>query len=222
MSYFLFLSILLFLFWFLFLFLSRATRKEQLIMSLVGLVLSPAILLVSLESVWVANGSVTGIGIEDFLFSFSFFGIAAVIYQAILGKHMKPWKGKRSIFIHPVAHWFFHLIVVLAVWIILSLSFVLLLSLSSLHAFAIGGLLIGTYVIAHRHDLFFNAIVSGVMVMILLFILEQIFFFRLSGGDVAATETILSSVPTEELVWSWVVGFAIGPLYEYLRHQKLV
>ncbi len=219
MSYFLFLSILLFLFWFLFLFLSRATRKEQLIMSLAGLVLSPAILLVSLGSVQVAGGSVVGIGIEDFLFSFSFFGIAAVIYQAILGKHMKSWKGKRYIFIHPTIHWFAHLVMVLALWIILSFMFIVIFPLSSIHAFAMGGLLIGTYVIAHRHDLFFNAIVSGFMVTILLFILEQIFSFRLStevGG------ALVSSVSTEEFVWAWVVGFAIGPLYEYLRHQKLV
>jgi len=220
MTMFLSLSLVFFLLWFFLLFLSRTTRKEQLVMSFVGLVLSPAVLLVSLGDVQGAAGvSPTGIGIEDFLFSFSFFGIAAVIYQALLGKRMKPWKGTRAILIHPIIHWFAHLVVVLALWIGISFGLMAIFTLTSFQSFAIGGLLIGTYVIAHRHDLLLNAIVSGCLVAILLFLLEQIFFFRLSeqvGGAIA------QSISVEELVWAWVVGFAIGPLYEYLRHKKLV
>jgi hypothetical protein len=215
----LFPSILLFLVWFLFFFLSHTTRKEQIIMSLAGLILSPAVLLVSLGDVEGTSQTFGSVGIEDLLFAFSFFGIAAVIYQALLGRRMKPWKGKHTLFFHPVVHWFTHLIIVLAVWVILSFAFLTIFSLTSLHAFVVAGLLIGTFMIAHRHDLFLNAVASGVFITLLLFVLEKIFTARWS---VDSSIPVMSSDPLAPWVWIWVVGFVIGPLYEYLRHQKLV
>jgi hypothetical protein len=62
----------------------------------------------------------------------------------------------------------------------------------------------------------------------LIFLLENIFFVRLFPLDAGSfwqfenlSPMLLGGVPMEELIWAAVAGFAIGPLYEWLRHLKL-
>ena len=61
------------------------------------------------------------------------------------------------------AHWIYHLVLLVGIWIILALSFYVLLELNGIRSAIVGGLLIGVYVIAQRHDLLLNALLSGLM-----------------------------------------------------------
>ena len=63
---------------------------------------------------------------------------------------------------------------------------------------------------------------------VMIFVVEQIFFLRLFPETFAnlsllsnTSSYVLGSVPMEEILWAAVVGFTIGPLYEYLRRFRL-
>lgn len=229
MSTFLYIAIALFLIWLGFFFFSKSTRTEQLVMSVVGLVLAPAMLMVSSVDYRAVMPSETGgVGIEDFIFAFALFGIAAVIYQALFGKHTKKFQGERYKVKHPALHWFSHLLLILGIWIFAALCLVAVFSLASIQAFIVGGLFVGIYIVADRHDLLLDALLSGIMVAILVFIVEQIFFFRLFPETFTSlcllsntSAYVIGSVPMEEILWAAVIGFTIGPLYEYLRRYRL-
>ena len=229
MPTFLFTSLVLFLVWLALMLFSNNTRREQIIMSIVGLVIAPGILLVvasDFRSI-LSQGSLS-IGIEDLIFSFSLFGIASVLYQVILGQHIHKIKGQRIRIGHPIIHWFTHLVLLLGIWAFLSLLFIDVFELASIRALIVGGLLVGTYIVADRHDLLFNALITGLLTAVLVFITEQIFFIRLFPD--AATgfwqfdvirSFMISGIPLEEILWAAVIGFTIGPMYEYLRRYEL-
>ena len=229
MNPFLYVSIALFIVWCAVLLLSKKTRQEQLVMSVIGLALSPgAIMIASLDSVSSGRSLNGSVGIEDLLFAFAVFGLASVIYQVVLGKHAKKLRGDRIFLSHPATHWLAHLVIALGVWTCVALSLVVVLGLTASQSVVVGGLLVGTYVIADRKDLMFNALLSGVFVSVLVFAAEQIFFVRMFPDAAPAFWSarhlgglMLGGIPVEEIVWSGVVGFAIGPLYEYMREIKL-
>jgi len=219
-------SLVLFIIWLAFLFVSKETRKEQLIMSVVGLVLAPALLLIAGSSyhTLVPDQPFT-FGIEDLLFSFSLFGIASIIYHVLLGKHVHKFKGDRLRLKNPVAHWIAHLILVLGAWICLSLGAIVVFSIAPMQAILFGGAMIGVYIIASRNDLLVDALLSGLMTAAIIFIVEQLFFIRLFPNIATnywewetLSKFVLGGIPLEELLWAGIVGFTIGPMYEWLRH----
>ena len=228
MTAFLLTSIIFFCIWLVLFLFSNETRREQLVMSIVGLVLSPGILLIAAYDFrQIVSDEVAAIGIEDFLFAFSFFGVAAVIYQALIGKHAHKLRGGRYEVKH-LGHWVGHLLLILGLWAFAALLLIEVFALSSIQGLIVGGLLIGMYVIADRHDLTMNALLSGLFMAALVFIVEQIFFVRLFPIDAASfwqfealSGFIIGGIPLEELMWAAVVGFTIGPLYEWLRKDEL-
>ena len=228
MTAFLLTSIIFFCLWLVLFLFSNETRREQLIMSIVGLVLSPGILLIATYDFrQIVSDEVAVVGIEDFLFAFSFFGVAAVIYQALIGKHAHKLRGSRYEVKH-LGHWIGHLVLILGLWAFSALLLIEVFALSSIQGLIVGGLLVGMYVIADRHDLTMNALLSGLFMAALIFIVEQIFFVRLFPIDAASfwqfdalSGFIIGGIPLEELMWAAVVGFTIGPLYEYLRQYQV-
>jgi hypothetical protein len=226
---FLYLSLTLFIIWCVLFFFSKSTRREQMFMSLIGLVLSPAVMLIALSDLRrTLPFSGEPIRIEDFLFAFSFAGIAAVIYQVIVGKHLVKLRRPRIILKPRAVHWFSQLTILFAIWASISLLATLLFAAQSVHAFLIGGLLVGTYMIADRQDLLLNALVSGAFMTLLLLILEHLYFVRLFPTDASdlwhlgnLSGAFVGAIPIEELLWIAIVGFAIGPMYEYVRRYRL-
>jgi hypothetical protein len=229
MQSFLLTSMALFILWLALVLFSKNTRKEQLIMSIVGLIITPAILLmVAIDHSLAAKDPLIVIGIEDLIFSFSLFGIASVIYHALLGKHFVKLKGKRYKVEHPLINWVTHLIALLGLWASIALLLTNVFGLHAVRALVAGGLIIGVYIIIERHDLLINALLSGLMMAVLIFILEQLFAIRLSPSIAEGfwqfdniKSIMISGVPVEKILWASVVGFAIGPMYEYIRHYKL-
>ena len=222
MPSFLIASIAFFVVWLVLLFLSPKTRKEQIIMSIIGLVISPgALFLANVDRRGILFDGVIAVGIEDALFAFSLFGAAAVLYQALLGKHASPVPRSRQTLGHnPALHWAAHLVIIVGAWLFVSLLTLSLFEVPTLRAFILGAVMVGIYIVADRKDLLYNALFSGLIITIVVFVIEQLFFVRLYPGA-AATLTTLGGVPMEQLVWAAVVGFAVGPLYEYVRHWKI-
>lgn len=228
MSPFLYVSLALFAVWAVVLFLSKRTRHEQIVMSIIGLVLAPGAMAVAAIDYRNATSTAGSVGIEDLLFAFCVFGIASVIYQFALGKHTKKLRGARILLSHPATHWLAHLVIALGIWAVIALSLTVVLGLSSIQAVIVAGLLVGTYVIADRKDLMFDALLSGLFVAVLVFAAEQLFFVRLFPDAAAQywqsgnlSGLVLAGVPLEEILWAGVVGFAIGPLYEYMRDMRV-
>ncbi len=222
-------SILLFIVWLIFFLVSKKTRREQLIMSVVGLVMAPPLLLIAATDYHqIVSDQALPIGIEDLLFSFCLFGIASIIYHVLLGKHVHKFKGDRLRLKNPAAHWISHLLLVLGVWACIALAAIVFFQLPSMQSVILGGLMIGIYIIADRQDLLIDALLSGFMTFVLIFFIEHIFFVRLFP-DVAAhfwqwntlSKFIIGGLPTEELLWAAVVGFTIGPMYEWLRRYRI-
>jgi hypothetical protein len=229
MPAFLLTSLFLFLIWLAIAFFSQKTRREQVIMSIVGLVLAPGILLiVSSDYRNIVSDSFAGIGIEDLLFSFSIFGIAAVIYQTVIGQHTHKLKGERYRASHPAVHWYVHLILSFGLWVFVSLLLISVFELASIRALIVGGIVIGIYTVADRKNLLLDALLSGFFTAALIFISEQIFFARLFPDAVEnfwrfdqMNLFLIGGVPVEEIIWAAVVGFTIGPMYEWLRRYEL-
>lgn len=226
---FLLVALLLFIAWLFVFLLSLETRREQVLMSLVGLIASPSALLLASVDGRTDALYAQAIGIEDLLFTFALFGIAAVIYQAAFGMHVHKLRGRAFRLPHPAMHWGVHLALLLGAWIILALTAQIGLHIPAIQAAIAAGLLVGTYIIADRHDLLLNALFSGLFMGLLLFALEQLFFIRLFPEAAAAmwsgaplSGLAFGGIPIEEITWAGVVGFAIGPAYEYARKYKLV
>ncbi len=228
MPSFLFTSLVFFLIWILLFVFSKETRKEQLIMSLVGLVVSPAVLLIAASDFRnILFDQMFFIGIEDFIFAFSTFGVAAVVHHVLIGKHGHKIKGERYKNNNAVLHFISHLVLILALWAFIALLLISVFDIVSIQAFIVGGLMIGIYIIADRHDLLFNALVSGIVMAVLIFVLEQIFFIRLFPEAAlgfwkveSLSHILLGGIPLEEIIWAAVVGFTIGPMYEWLRNVR--
>lgn len=229
MTTFLLVSLIFFVLWLTLLFFSQETRREQIIMSIVGAIMAPGIIsVVAVDYRNIVSDQAAVIGIEDFIFAFALFGIAAVLYQVLLGKHLHKLKGERIKIKHPITHLITHLILVLGLWAFITLLLIHVFSLVSIHAMIVGGALIGTYIIADRHDLLFNALITGLLLAMLLFVTEEFFFVRLNPIETmtfwqwnALSKFMIGGVPGEEIMWAAVVGFAIGPLYEWLKRYEL-
>lgn len=221
-------SLVLFFIWSFLLFFGKKTRREQIIMSIAGLVLAPAILVVASNDYRVTQTLAYGsIGIEDLIFAFSFTGVAAVIYEILIGRKLVPARHKHLWGKHPV-NWFASLVIILGSWALVSLMALWLFPVNSVYALMVGGLLVLTYIIADRHDLILDALFSGLFMATLVFGLEQLFFVQLFPTEAAAlwqidrlSDFLPGGVPIEEIIWILIVGMVIGPVYEFVRHYRV-
>lgn len=222
-------SLILFLLWLGFLLFSGETRREQLVMSVIGLIVAPGALMISAHDYRGVDSSVTAAGIEDLLFSFALFGIAAVIYHILLGKRLEARKGTRTNIQSRGIAWTSQLVIMIGIWLFAILFLSGLYGIAPVHAAIVGGLFIGIYVIADRKDLFADALLSALFMAVLVFSIEQIFFVRLYPeasllfwNPAMVSGTTLAGIPIEEIHWAAVVGFAVGPVYEYVRRIRFV
>ncbi len=225
---FLLISLTMFFIWSSLLFFGQKTRREQIIMSVAGLVLTPAILLVAAADYRAAGSLTSGfIGVEDLIFAFSFTGVAAVVYEILIGRRLKPIRRNHLGGRHPL-HWLATLVIVLGAWAAISFAAMLLFPIGSVYSFMIGALVVGIYIIADRHDLLIDAIFSGLFMAVLVFGLEQLFFVHLFPIEASAlwqtdrlSGLFISGIPVEEIIWILIVGMTIGPVYEFVRHYRV-
>lgn len=216
------------IFWLFFFVRQTSTRTEMLALGVLSALLAPVFSLLSGTSLATVSTSGIEIGVLDIIFSFCFGGIAAVIFQEVLGKRYRtriPLPLKR---IRLNQSWFLHLFLLFVLWAWLAVFFTLAVGVAAWQGVIVSGIFLGSYVIVLRHDLLIDAVLSGVLMTVVLFSLYELSFFR-EGADIAtpwwgSTSTgahLLMSVPLQALLWAATVGFVLGPLYEFARNLNL-
>lgn len=218
-------TLMLLAIWLILFFWRKDTRKEMTLISIIfgiaGLIVDPIY-----SSDWWFPLTITDTmpGIESFIFGFSVAGIASIIYEDIFRKKLKIRKKNRRIGIKEDINYF--TISLLLAGIFLFNYFVL--KLNSFYS-SIPAFLIPLFIIFYkRKDLVIDSVISGVLLVIISFvfyIIPEILFpgwinsswnFQILSGI-----TILK-VPIEDLIWFFLAGTFIGPLYEYWQEGKLI
>ena len=216
----LFATLLFLVFWLILYHHRKDLRKEMLFMSL-------CIALAGLfaeyfwwTTDWWRPMTITGtrIGIEDFLLGFTNGGIAAVIFEEVFKERFYKRKNLER-------HWSAIFLVILN-FVIMAGSFWYL-HFTSFWATTFGLFITGSLIIFFRHDLWIDAVMSGVLVAILFLpfywilillspdIIEKTWLFdHLTGSRI-------TGVPIEDIVFYFLVGFAVGPFYAYWQGERL-
>ncbi len=152
-------------------------------------------------------------GIEDFLYGFFIGGVTNVIYEVTFGKQFSRIRDRRH-------HWKLFLIPFFAIFLSI-FSTTHYLSINSLYATVIGALLLSGLMVYFRPDLWFDAVMSGVLFGALTMMGFLIFLFlfptiiaqwwlleNLSG-------ILIQGIPFEELLFAFTFGAVAGPFYEF-------
>ena len=193
-------------------------RKEMLIMGLLVAPLGPLSKLFYSREYWDPSYLFTffGIGLEEVLLGFFIGGIAAVIYEKLFIKKFERTKKE------PGYNMIILAITGLALFIVLNLFF----KISSVYASSIGFIAIGSIILIKRRDLIKNAIMSGVLVSLVLFIFYLIYmaiypniildWFQLEK----ISGILILGIPLEELIWGFSWGFLVGPFYEFWQGKR--
>ncbi|MBU0531353.1 MAG: hypothetical protein ABIG32_01060 [Candidatus Uhrbacteria bacterium] len=207
--------------WLVLFFMSRETRREMLIMSVLMLLAMPG-------TIWLAGTDVRSmevfsgitITVDMLIFGALVGGIASVAYHIVFRKRVQKLKKSERKPIKPsAAHWLAHILIILAIWGFASVFLTFVFNINAAHTLIIGGIMVGLYIIADRKDLLMDALLSAVLMAVIIFLVEQIFVIRIFPEISSAA--FFGSVPLEEIAWAAVVGFTFGPLYEYARQLKL-
>lgn len=202
----------------------KKTRREQLVMSVVGMFLGPITEILHFQDYWMPQ-SIASIRIgsfqlmvEDLIFGFVFGGLAAVMYEDFIGVHLAKPSRKFHIVISAlpiVAIGFFFTTVLFVV------------GLNSIFAVSGGLCIIALFIVLERRDLLYDSILSGFFVAFIL----GVFYFaaehlvtnmeELFNHVWFLQETSLgvrfAGVPMTEMVWAFAWGFACGPLYVFMK-----
>ncbi len=194
--------------------LRKDLRVEMLAMSIVVAPLGPVSELFYLRDYWqpeLFNG--WRIGIEDALFGFFIGGIAAVLYEELVGKRHMRRKGKG----HP--YWMMGFAVLAALWMVIG---TLILNLNSIYVSVVACLFAGVGMLVIRKDLIADAILSGLSVGALMLCFYLI-YTNLFDGIIQEwwmleniSGVLILDTPLEELMWGFAWGFVAGPAYEFI------
>jgi len=202
------------LFWFVLFLLRKDLRREMLTMSLIGGSLFP-LALIYLPDYWNPEYIVDGLvlGIEDFLFAFFIAGIGATIYETLFRKThslcaCRKMNPKRLISI-----------IIVAITTLLGLTFIF--KLNSIYSSYVAFLVIFAYMVYFRRDLFWQAIISGFSVGLIMFVFYQI-WIGIYPGIIEhwwklqnISGILVFGTPLEEILWGFTWGLVGGVIYEF-------
>lgn len=211
--------------WLILLWKRKNLRKEMLTISSIFGLLAPFLETVYILDWWhpitITN---TSIGFEDFLFGFTVAGISSAIYEEVFKKRIKLRKLRKPI----QKRQNLGFILILAFLAVLFFGSFYFLGVNSFYtssiAFSVGIILI----LMKRPDLILDSLVSGILVVLIALFgfalselitpgfVKALWFSRIFSG------ILVLNAPIEDLVWFFLCGMFIGPLYEFWKEGKLV
>lgn len=161
-------------------------------------------------------------GIEDFLFGFFGFGIAATVYEELYGKVFAKRLNRKH-------NW--KLITVLLLGGLITLFHVLTLTfkINSIYSLIFVSYACGILMLLYRHDLVRDTLISAIFFGVFYFFVFLAFdhLFPTLVAELYKLENLsgkyLAGFPIEETLWGSSYGFMMGPLYEFykgLRFEK--
>lgn len=208
--------------WLLLFLFRKDVRREMLVVSIVfgfAGILSEYIY----TSDWWQPPTITGsrIGLEDFMFGFWVGGVSAVIYEEVFKKKLRARKpNSKKLFLQGMSS----LLLLLTLFLTSFYAF----KLSSFYSSVVAFVPLIAWIWIKRKDLIINSLFSGLLlplVGLLWFWIPELItpgwvekywlFENLSG-------IIILKAPLEDLIWGFLAGAYIGPLYEFWQGSKLV
>ena len=199
----------------------RDLRSEMIFMG--GLISLGALLLEAFiwTKDWWQPETITGtvVGIEDALFGFFVGGIIASIYEEVFKDKLVHIRGRED---HHLKHF---LIVIFLSSLIGNFTFFYM-NMHSYYASILSMLIPILIIYLYRKDLIILSLASGAIVtLISIPVYCTIFFFNPNWINVWLHENIsgalLIGIPIEDLVWFFVTGIFIAPLYEFWKGDRL-
>jgi len=213
-------AIFSFLLWIAFYIYRKDLRKEMIIMGLLIAIAGIISQYLWWTIDWWKPQTITNtrIGIEDILLGFSNGGVAAVLYEVLFRKNEYKFLSKPHTKETLISAFFLFLITAL---------FFNFLHFHSFIGTAISYLLVGTFFVLRRQDLFFESVITGICLMIgsipiylLLNFLSPNFLSHLYyWGNLSGLA--LDDIPIEDLVYYFLAGFLVAPFYLYWKGLKL-
>ncbi|VVB79423.1 Uncharacterised protein [uncultured archaeon] len=219
------LGILFFVFWIILFLWRKDTRKPMLLFSSLFGFAGPLADLLYTQDWWkpvtITN---TAIGLESIFVGFMIGGIATVLYEDIfkkkirLRKNYKSRKEKDNL----------HLILLILTALILFFGSFYLLRLNSLVSTIIALIIPTLYIWYKRKDLIVDSLMSGVLLLVLSFLVystlnlitpgwvDEFWYFR------NVPHLIFLGVPIDDVIWYFLAGAFIAPLYEYWLEGRLI
>jgi hypothetical protein len=202
----------------------KDTRKEMLLMSgIFGFAGPIADLLYTIDWWNPLTLSGTRIGFEAFFVGFVIGGVSAVIYEDIFKKRVKIRKISKVE--DEIKNLNFGLFIGLALVLFFSLFFFGLNSFQS----TILSLLIPTLIIWYkRKDLILDSIFTGIILVFVASTVYTILEFLTPGWIQSfwlfenVPNIIILNLPIDDIIWYFLAGMFIGPLYEYWQKAKLI
>lgn len=221
-------SLLLFLVWLFLYFTKPKTRRKMLLLSLLtaSLGLTEPLFV---PSYWLPFtlfdlARKTRFDLESILFSFAVGGIAAILYEALVGMDRKKIKHHEQ---YGHRHRF-HRLALISPFV----SFTFLYFFTSLNPIysAIIAMFVGAVASwLCRPDLFRSIVIGGLSFLVLYFIVFKIGFVWLFPGYVQAvwnlpaiSGILITGVPLEELLWAGTLGAMWSSAYEHFNWYKLI
>jgi hypothetical protein len=205
--------------WLTLFFVRKDTRKEMLLVSLFIGILAP------LWAPWFFRDYWNPLyawffGIEDFLYGFFAGGIVSVIYEIIFGRRLSKRRTLAYLWTYIFGILLFIAAIVFGVlWHIYTNA--IYSAFSAYAVFTLG-------LLWFRRDLILNAFISGFLFVAVTFVFYTLFTFLFPGIIQAwwqleyLSGLYILGIPIEELVWAFGMGFAGGPLYEFIVGRRTV
>lgn len=214
-------NLLLLIVW-LFLFAWRKdTRKEMLVMSIIFALAGPMADFIYTQDWW-RPLTLTGtrVGIEAILFGFVIGGISSVLYETIFKKKVNSARSKNN------KRENFNLFLILGIVAALFLSGFFILKLNSLLSTILALVISIMIIYIKRRDLIINSVISGLLTVIVAWCVYAVLEILTPGWIKSfwyfknIPDIVLYNMPIDDLLWYFLTGSFIGPLYEYWKNLK--
>ena len=192
----------------------------MLILSLLALFLLPLSLSINASASGVL---VQKLSILDLLFAYTTAGLSGVLFHAVLGKEYHNVKVKTRDH-HASELWIMRFFLFALGFVWLSVFLIIAFGLRNIDAVIISAIALGMYMIAHRKNLLFDSLLSSLLMGIVMTVIGFV-AYSISAEQsqllFIESSSTLFGIPTDLLLWAFALGFALGPLYEYVRKLKI-
>ncbi|MBN1186888.1 MAG: hypothetical protein JXB49_31720 [Bacteroidales bacterium] len=220
------LGIIYLFFWIIFFIWKKETRKEMIIISIIFAVIGPFIDFFYTIDWWKPHFlfGFSYFGIEDVLFGFTYGGIAAIIYKILFqrkSKNNKSLNNKDSIIV-------IHLLFIISLTAFLFLVSFIVIGLNSLFSTTIALFFPTLLMWRERKDLIISSVATGIIMILLAFasytVLKSVYpswisnFWSFDDTPIL----VILNVPFNDIIWYFITGLYIVPLYEYSQASYLI
>lgn len=210
--------------WLVLFLLRKDFRDEMLKISIIFAIAGPLSEIVYLRDWW-KPVTITGtaVGIEPALVGFGIAGVASVLYKLVFNKRYKFEGGKKSKRDERI-----RLAWILVLFAVVFFGGTYLFNISSLYITILSFGLPALVIYFRRRDLIVTSLVTGFLLLVVASFVYTILSVTTPGWIEAfylfhnTPKIILFNVPIDDVIWYFMAGAFIGPLYEYWKGKKLV